>query len=136
MRHWVHTQNIRKTNISYPLIRTLTCAYQKVRKVSFSNSFAYTLNEWSLWVIEGTWRLLHFLTNFIDNVPILYPLQKAPENIWFSGIFEWHKMEALARNVSNLLLSHIILGLSRGYSKTYTLTNLFFSPVLKITLVE
>ena len=26
----------RKTNISYPLIRTRTCAYQRIRNVSFS----------------------------------------------------------------------------------------------------
>ena len=40
-------QNFRKTNISYPLIRVCTCAYQGVRKVSFSENLAYVLNEWS-----------------------------------------------------------------------------------------
>ena len=34
----------RKTNISNPLIRTRTCAYQGVRNVSFSENFAYVLN--------------------------------------------------------------------------------------------
>ena len=34
----------RKTNISYPLIRTRTCAYQWVRNVSFSENLAYVLN--------------------------------------------------------------------------------------------
>ena len=29
-------QNLRKTNISYPLIPTRTCAYQEVRNVCFS----------------------------------------------------------------------------------------------------
>ena len=33
-----------KTNISEPLIRTRTCAYQGVRNVSFSENFAYVLN--------------------------------------------------------------------------------------------
>ena len=28
-----------------PLIRTRTCAYQRVRNVSFSENFAYILNE-------------------------------------------------------------------------------------------
>ena len=28
-------QNLRKTNISYPLIRTRTCAYQEVRNICF-----------------------------------------------------------------------------------------------------
>ena len=37
----------RKTNISYPLIRTRTCAYQGVRNASFSENLAYVLNEWS-----------------------------------------------------------------------------------------
>ena len=34
----------RKTNISNPLIRTRTCAYQDVRNVSFSENFTYVLN--------------------------------------------------------------------------------------------
>ena len=33
----------RKTNISNPLIRTHTCAYQGVRNVTFSENFAYVL---------------------------------------------------------------------------------------------
>ena len=40
-----YVRNIfRKTNISNPLIRTRTCAYQEVRNVSFSENFAYVLN--------------------------------------------------------------------------------------------
>ena len=35
----------RKTNISYPLIRTRSCAYQEVRNVNFSENFAHVLNE-------------------------------------------------------------------------------------------
>ena len=38
---------IRKTNISYPLIRTFSCAYRGVN-VSFSQNFASIINEWSL----------------------------------------------------------------------------------------
>ena len=38
----------RKTSISYPLIRTCTCAYQGVKNVSFSESFAYVLNGFPL----------------------------------------------------------------------------------------
>ena len=33
-----------KTNISYPLKRIRTCAYQRVKNVSFSENFAYALN--------------------------------------------------------------------------------------------
>ena len=36
-----------KTNISWPLIRRNTCAYQGVRNVSFSEKFVYILNGWS-----------------------------------------------------------------------------------------
>ena len=43
-----------KTNVSYPLIRTRTCAYQGVRNVSFSENFAYVLNEWSLIFVANT----------------------------------------------------------------------------------
>ena len=38
----------RKTDISNPLIRTRTCAYQGVKNVSFSEDFAYLLNGWPL----------------------------------------------------------------------------------------
>ena len=40
--------NQKKTNISCSLILTPTCAYQGVWKVSFSEKFAYVLDEWSL----------------------------------------------------------------------------------------
>ena len=43
----VRTQNFPKSNISNPLIRTRTYAYQRVRNVSFSENFSYILNEWS-----------------------------------------------------------------------------------------
>ena len=39
-----YTKFSKKTNISYPLIRTRTCAYQEVRNVSFSENFVYVLN--------------------------------------------------------------------------------------------
>ena len=42
----------RKTNISYPPIRTHMYAYQGVRNISFSENFANVLNEWSLSVRE------------------------------------------------------------------------------------
>ena len=41
----VRTQTFRKTKISYPLVRTRACAYQGVRNVTFSEHFAYVLNE-------------------------------------------------------------------------------------------
>ena len=34
-----------RTNISYPLLRTRTCANQGLRNVSFSENFANVLNE-------------------------------------------------------------------------------------------
>ena len=44
--HLVSTQNFPKTIISYPVIRTHTCAHQGVRNVSFSENFMWLLNEW------------------------------------------------------------------------------------------
>ena len=37
-----------KTNISYPPMHTIICAYQGVRNNSFLEDFACVLNEWSL----------------------------------------------------------------------------------------
>ena len=38
----------RKTSISYPLIRTRTCAFQVVSNISFLENFAHVQNEWLL----------------------------------------------------------------------------------------
>ena len=39
---------MQKTSISDPSIRTRTCAYQRVKNISFSENFAYVLNGWTL----------------------------------------------------------------------------------------
>ena len=44
MIHLVCSRNF-LTNISYPLVHTRTCAYKELRNVSFSENFAYVLNE-------------------------------------------------------------------------------------------
>ena len=46
--HIVHLQKFRKSNTSYCLTHTRTCAYQGVTNVIFSENFANVLNEWSL----------------------------------------------------------------------------------------
>ena len=38
----------RKTKFFYRLVRTRSCAYQGVRNFSFSENFAYVINEWPL----------------------------------------------------------------------------------------
>ena len=62
-----------KTNISNPLIRTRTCVYQEVRNVSFSENFAYGLNEWP--PMNMYWSTPH---------PVLVKLQewKHESNVW------------------------------------------------------
>ena len=51
---WYVRKIFQKTNISYappsppPRISTRTCAHQGVRNVSFTENFAYVLNELSL----------------------------------------------------------------------------------------
>ena len=44
----LRTQSFLKNNHSYPLIRTHKFAYQGCKKCFFSVSFAYVLNEWTL----------------------------------------------------------------------------------------
>ena len=44
----IHAKSAKRTTISYRLIRTPRCAYQGIGNVSFSENFAYVLNEWSL----------------------------------------------------------------------------------------
>ena len=49
-----YVRNIsQKMYISNPLICTRTCAYQWVRNISFSENFAYGLNEWPLLFIRS-----------------------------------------------------------------------------------
>ena len=49
----------RKTNISNPLIRTRTCAYQGARNVSISENFAYLLHGWPLIsAVYYAWNML------------------------------------------------------------------------------
>ena len=43
----------RKTNISYLLIRTHKCAYQRVRNVSLAEIFDYVITELSLLASEA-----------------------------------------------------------------------------------
>ena len=45
----------RKTNISNPLIRTRTWAYQGARNVSISENFVYVLHGWPL--IREKWAI-------------------------------------------------------------------------------
>ena len=44
---WYIRKIFRKTNISYPMMRTQTCAYQGVN-VSFSENFVNVLYKWPL----------------------------------------------------------------------------------------
>ena len=49
-----------------PLIRTPMCAYQRVRNVSFSENFAYVLNEWFL-------KICAMVSSFYKKVPRSMP---------------------------------------------------------------
>lgn len=65
----------RKANIFYPLIRTRTCVYQRVRNVGFSEYFAYALNEWSLTQTMILWKVS--VSTFRTTLNILYILLTA-----------------------------------------------------------
>ena len=72
---WVFQENkacqiFRKTNISYPLIRTRTCAYQGVRNVRFSENltcFVFLKHRFEirpfavLPTISGSWKSFHVI---------------------------------------------------------------------------
>ena len=53
----------RKTNISYPLICTGSCAYQGVKNLSFTENFVYVLNEWCL----GLHNIFRSIENWREN---------------------------------------------------------------------
>ena len=64
-----------KTNISYPLIRICTCAYQRVRNVSFSENFAYVLHEWSrsYWLILGeVCKTIYILNHLAEKTELVF----------------------------------------------------------------
>ena len=53
---YANFSKFRKTNISYPLIRSRTLVYQGVRNISFSENFAYVLNERTLINLGEAWK--------------------------------------------------------------------------------
>ena len=66
--HLVRTQNFpkkkKKRSTSYPLIRTYSCTYHGIRNVSFSEYFAYVINEWLLVPVKNefsfhNWKCFH-----------------------------------------------------------------------------
>ena len=72
--YYVH-KIFQKTNISYPLIRTRTSAYQGVRNVSFSENFANVLNEWSQQEILG--QIKRNLRKSILSANIIFRTKKS-----------------------------------------------------------
>ena len=67
---WIYSfstyAKFQKTNISYPLIRTHTCAYQEVKNISYSWNFVSVLNEWSLYRIRLT-LMWSFITENVSS---------------------------------------------------------------------
>ena len=61
----------RKTNISYPLIRTRSWAYQGVRNVSFSENFAYLLNDLHLDLALLNHIFVYFLNSSHKNINLI-----------------------------------------------------------------
>ena len=68
---WIYSfstyAEFRKTNISYSLIRTHTCAYQEVKNISYSWNFVSILNEWSLYRIRLTLTWSFITENVSSN---------------------------------------------------------------------
>ena len=103
--HSVHIRKIfRKTNISYPLIRSRLYAYQGVRNVSFSENFVYILTERTRIKFESRSQIA---LTFLAHAIILYLLE-TPKNLRFSVVFRVYKMVTLIRGG----LSHFVPVLS------------------------
>ena len=80
--HLVCAQNFPK---NWNFIRT--CTYEGVRNVTFSKSFAYVLNEWSLTFLQK------FLIKFLN---ILYDLRKyqvtrSRPTVFLSNAYKFHE---------------------------------------------
>ena len=91
----------RKTNISYPLIRTPTCAYQGVRNVSFSENFAYVLHEWTiLWKKSSNYVFLFLqcFSNPFSNQFSHFILHENTRKPWLSYLFTGYKMGKINKN--------------------------------------
>ena len=68
-----------KTDIFHPLIRTRTSAYHEVRNNSFSASFVYVLNEWSI-----NWnQTKNESLNENSNVSIVFSCLRK-KKLWYS----------------------------------------------------
>ena len=96
--HLVRSQTIRrKANISYPLIRTHTSAYQGVRNVNFLEYFLNVINEWPQYqkfmkrvcrerdLTFEQWNIFH--ENYKLKTVWLWLLYKITENICHSRLF-------------------------------------------------
>ena len=97
----MRTQNFRK-NISYPLICTRTCTYQGIRNVSFSENFAYLLNEWShiVWAFITKVGLLETLITRFESVEAIGWRRSLKFVLWR---FSWNLQENTSYGVSKLL---------------------------------
>ena len=65
--HLVCTQNFPKTNISYFVIRTRTCTYQRVKNMNFLENFTHALNEWSHSEWQSQWYFVISLNLILQN---------------------------------------------------------------------
>ena len=69
------------------MIRTSTCAYQWVRNVSFSEDFAYLLNEWPHEILTGVMNMKH--KKWENHCEENKHCQESKLRLWF----EWAKFE-------------------------------------------
>ena len=96
----------RKTNISYPLIRTRTGAYQGVGNVGFSENFAYVLNGWTLSnAQETTKKCFSILLSFsflwkkkMNCTVCLLSLQITEAMIW-EILFPFNLFDGISENL-------------------------------------
>ena len=125
----VALKNFLKTNISYPLIRTRTFAYQGVTNASFSEYFAHILNLWSQTVFSTKVNVLSLLYLRILKCFLLDPIRQicllilfprtiillALDDYWylFTSCFRFTNLKLQYNPVSHRIVKKMITNLDQ-----------------------
>ena len=129
----VALKNFLKTNISYPLIRTRTFAYQWVTNASFSEYFAHILNLWSQTVFSTKLNVLSLLYLRILKCFLLDPIRQicllilfprtiillALDDYWylFTSCFRFTNLKLQYNPVSHRIVKKMITNLDQTLTR-------------------
>ena len=104
----------------FPLIRSRTCVYQGLKNVSFSENFAYVLNEWSLIFLNSANLLnikvesLSYLgSNILETFPLDLKQAKSLSEIkaeikkWNAQNCPWRLWKTHLQNIGFIWTWHV-----------------------------